>query len=145
MVLELAERYGAKGIRLPRDEVGMVLRKGRGGEERSGVMSKVVRVGVLRMLAEWGAWRMRGTGLAATARTYGVAQSGAMEEGYVIEVLRQIREPTAEVYFHPTVGERVEKLGANPGDLQTLLSPAVRRVIEERGLRLSTYLDLDEP
>ncbi|MGE5611559.1 MAG: hopanoid biosynthesis-associated protein HpnK [Bacillota bacterium] len=154
MVLELAERYGAKGIRLPRDEMREAWRGGCGTEKRSGssrcsepdvgLMSKVVRVGVLRLLAEWCAWRMQGTKLAAAARTYGVAQSGAMEEGYVLGLLQQLRPPTAEICFHPTVGERLEKLGANPGDLQTLLSPAVKRVIAERGLRLSTYLDLNE-
>lgn len=62
-----------------------------------------------------------------------------MREDYVIQVLRRLSVPTAELYFHPTTGSGSETLGPNAGDLATLLSPAVRQVIQERGLRLTTY------
>ena len=56
-----------------------------------------------------------------------------------MDVLRQMREPTAEIYFHPTLGERLDPLGPNPGDLATLLSPGVRALIRARGLLLTNY------
>ena len=62
-----------------------------------------------------------------------------MREAYVVDVLRRLREPAAEVYFHPTVGERLDPLGPNRGDLETLLSPRVRSTIAARGLVLTNY------
>ncbi len=62
-----------------------------------------------------------------------------MRENYVLDVLRRLRGPTAEVYFHPTVGERLDPLGPNRGDLETLLSPRVRAMIAARGLMLTNY------
>lgn len=50
--------------------------------------------------------------------------------------------PSAEIYFHPTTGPRTDALGPNPEELATLLSPAVRRAVEENSLRLCAYPDL---
>jgi hypothetical protein len=66
-------------------------------------------------------------------------QTGQIQEVYVINLLRRLRVPTAELYFHPSTEPGDEVLGPNPGDRATLLSPAVRQVIQERGLRLATY------
>jgi hypothetical protein len=69
-------------------------------------------------------------------------QSGRMAEGYVVGLLRRLEVPTAELYFHPSAASGSEALGPHPGDLATLLSPTVRQVIQERGLRLATYAAL---
>jgi hypothetical protein len=71
-------------------------------------------------------------------------QSGQMQEAYVVKLLRSLNVPTAELYFHPTTALESETLGRNPGDRVTLLSQAVRQVIQERGLRLATYPTLGE-
>jgi hypothetical protein len=71
-------------------------------------------------------------------------QSGCMEEAYVLKLLRRLNAPTAELYFHPSNTLRTEALGPNPDDLATLLSPAVRQVIQQRGIRLATYPTLTE-
>jgi hypothetical protein len=44
-----------------------------------------------------------------------------------------MQEP-AEMYFHPTVGQRLDGLGPNPGDLETLLDQEIRHAIEVHGL-----------
>ena len=79
-----------------------------------------------------------------TRRAYGVMQSGQMQEAYVVELLRCLREPAVELYFHPSTTAQTEALGPNPGDLAALLSPTVRRVIAERNLRLAAYSTLEE-
>jgi hypothetical protein len=67
------------------------------------------------------------------ARTYGFFQSGNMTEPYVRLILQRLQD-SAEIYFHPTEGPRLDELGPNPGDLETLLSPAIRDAIEKKGL-----------
>jgi hopanoid biosynthesis associated protein HpnK len=49
-----------------------------------------------------------------------------------------------ELYFHPTLASASVPLGPNRGDLATLLSPAVRQAIEERGWVRATYAALQE-
>jgi hopanoid biosynthesis associated protein HpnK len=47
-----------------------------------------------------------------------------------------------EFYFHPTLAAESEPLGANPGDLATLLSPAVRHALEVHGWVPASYATL---
>jgi hypothetical protein len=46
-----------------------------------------------------------------------------------------------EVFCHPTQGGESRPLGPNPGDLQALLSPAVRAAVDAGGVLLTTYLE----
>ncbi len=147
LVLPLAEKYGARGFRLPRDDLWMALR-----HDRRGAGTKVAWALAFALLCRWclpaltarSGDPLRHRRLVVTHRVYGVMETGQMEETYVVKVLRELSAPTAELYFHPTIGPNSEALGPNAGDLATLLSPAVRQVIEERGLRLTTYLALKE-
>jgi predicted glycoside hydrolase/deacetylase ChbG (UPF0249 family) len=139
LLLPLAEGYGARGVRLPRDDLSLALRY-----DRRQAMAKIAWAVALGLVCRWCQSRLRGRRLAVPRRVYGVMQSGQMQEAYVVEVLRHLREPTAELYFHPSTWAQREALGPNPGDLDTLLSPTVRQVIVERGLHLATYSTLEE-
>jgi hopanoid biosynthesis associated protein HpnK len=139
LLLPLAEACGARGVRLPRDELGLALRY-----DRRQAVAKTAWAVALGSVCRWCHSRLRGRRLAVPRRVYGVMQSGQMQEAYVVEALRHLREPTAEFYFHPSTSPQREALGPNPGDLDTLLSPTVRQVIVERGLRLATYSTLEE-
>jgi len=139
LLLPLAERYGARGLRLPRDDLRLALSYDR---RRAGI--KILWAVIFGPLCRWAQKQLQGHSLLTTHRVYGLMQSGKMETGYVVKVLRQLDVPTAELYFHPTTGPRQEAFGPNPSDLATLLSPAVREVIRERGLRLTNYLALQE-
>ncbi len=134
LLLPLAERYGAGGIRLPRDDLRLAL-----AYDRSHLGTKVAWAIAFGLLGRWCWRRLRGRDLVITARVYGLLQTGNMQEAYVVRVLRQLRAPTAELYFHPDTAPGGEVLGPNPGDLATLLSPAVRQAIRQRGLCLATY------
>jgi hopanoid biosynthesis associated protein HpnK len=133
-LLPLAHEFGARGIRLPHDRFVLAMRfdRRRFGEKAMwGLTFAVLRRLGMRRLRRWG--------LRAAERTYGLMQSGHMGEGYVLKALNQLSEPCAELYFHPTVGRRLDRLGPNRGDLKSLLSPSVRRMIEARQLQLATY------
>ena len=139
IVLSLARQYGACGLRIPRDEVRLSL-----AYDRRHCGLKLAWALVFRVLNRRSLRRLQGCGLVTVRRVYGLMQSGRMEEAYVLKLLRRLNVPTAELYFHPTHTVRTEALGPNPGDLATLLSPAVRQVIQQRGIRLATYPTLTE-
>ena len=136
-LLRLAEESGASGIRIPRDDWKLSLRF----PPRRFILSTIWAL-IYAPLASWALRLARASSLAVTDRVYGLFKSGSMTEDYVAGILQNLRERSAELYFHPTSGQRIAALGPNPGDLATLLSPRIRQIIEERGIRLSTYPSL---
>jgi hopanoid biosynthesis associated protein HpnK len=134
VVAALAARHGARGVRLVREGPGAV----RDARPRTAAAEALV-LGALARRCRPLARRHR---LAFTARTHGVVRSGAMDEAYLVELIRRLDGRGAEIFLHPST-ERSEPRGPNPGDLAAALSPAVRGAVEERGLRLGTYADLE--
>jgi hypothetical protein len=94
---------------------------------------------VFGLLSRWCANNLDGHSLKVAHRVYGLMQTGQMREDYVLRLLRQLQAPTAEIYFHPSTQTEDGAYGPNPSDLATLLSPAVRSILHERGLCLATY------
>jgi chitin disaccharide deacetylase len=137
LLIPLALRYGAKGVRLPRDELRFALRYDRGR-----VMTKLAWAAAFGALSRRCRRMLEGTQLAVADRVDGLMQIGRMEEQYVVKLLAHLTGSSAEVYFHPTSGARIDALGPNPGELQTLLSPVLRRAIEERKFELCGYPEL---
>jgi hopanoid biosynthesis associated protein HpnK len=133
ILLPLARQYGAGGIRLVREDLWLGLQ----GDRRR-TLTKVSWALAFGLLSRWGARRLRGSPFIVVQRVYGLMQSGQMTEGYLVSLLGRLTVPTAEVYFHPSTTAE-EAWGPNPGDLAALLSPAVRRLIGERHIRLATY------
>jgi hopanoid biosynthesis associated protein HpnK len=134
LLVPLAERFGARGIRLPRDELWPALRF-----DRRDAGTKLLWAAIFSLLCRRCISRLRGRRLAFTDRVYGLMQTGRMSEAYVVETLASLDASTAELFFHPALERGQERLGPNPEDLAALLSPLVRRVIEERGIQLATY------
>jgi hopanoid biosynthesis associated protein HpnK len=134
LVLPLAERYGARGLRLPRDEFWISI-----AHDRQRAAVKAVWAVVFGLLARYCMGQLDAHPLAVAHRVYGLMQTGRMNERYVLDLLRRLPVPTAELYFHPSTHTEDGASGPNPSDLATLLSPAVRSVIQERGLCLTTY------
>ncbi len=134
LLLPLAERYGAQGLRLPRDDLRISMRFDR---QRAG--AKVLHAIVFGLLGRWCVRQLDGHPLKVAHRVYGLMQTGRMSERYVVGLLGCLDVPTAELYFHPSTRAEGGPTGPNPADLATLLSPAVRGIIQERGLRLATY------
>lgn len=134
LLLPLAEEHGAQGLRLPRDDFWLSV-----GYDRRRAGLKAVWALVFGLLARHCVKQLEGHPLKVAHRVYGLMQTGQMRESYVVGLLRDLRVPTAELYFHPSTRVEDGALGPNPSDLAALLSPAVRDVIQARGLRLATY------
>jgi hopanoid biosynthesis associated protein HpnK len=134
LLLPLAEKYGARGLRLPRDDFWTSVSYSR---QRAGL--KALWATVFGILSRRCANNLDGHSLKVAHRVYGLMQTGQMREDYVLRLLGQLQAPTAEIYFHPSTQAEDGAYGPNPSDLATLLSPAVRSVLQERGLCLATY------
>jgi hopanoid biosynthesis associated protein HpnK len=134
LLLPLAEAHGARGLRLPRDDFWISMSYSR---QRAGL--KALWATIFGLLSRRCADNLDGHHLKVAHRVYGLMQTGQMREGYVLRLLGQLQAPTAEIYFHPSTQTEDSAYGPNPSDLATLLSPAVRSVLHERGLRLTTY------
>lgn len=139
LVLPLALRYGARGLRLPRDDLRLAM-----SYDRVQAGRKAAWAFTFGVLGRHCLNHLDGHPLAVADRVYGLMQTGQMGEAYVLGLLSQLQVPTAEIYFHPSTVFEGERLCPNPGDLATLLSPKVRRIIGERGMRLATYATLNE-
>jgi hypothetical protein len=81
-------------------------------------------------------------GLCHAGAVYGLIQTGAMSREYVAAVLCQTESETCELYFHPSTDATGTPLGANQGDLRTLIDPEIRSIVEHRGIELTTYAAL---
>jgi hopanoid biosynthesis associated protein HpnK len=134
LLLPLAEKHGAQGLRLPRDDFWTSVGYSR---QRAGLKS--LWATVFGLLSRRCASNLDGHPLKVAHRVYGLMQTGQMREDYVLRLLDRLQAPTAEIYFHPSTRTEDGAYGPNPSDLATLLSPAVRSVLQERGLCLTTY------
>jgi hopanoid biosynthesis associated protein HpnK len=137
IILPLAEKYGASGFRLPRDDLWLAVRY-----DHSSLGLKVMWAIIFGLLSAAYAPRLRAYRLDCTRRVFGLMQSGDMNEEYVLRVLSTIRVPSAELYFHPSTGGIPVHLGSNAGDLEALLSPKVRSILAQRQICRVSYSQL---
>ncbi len=132
-LLPLAEDFKAHGLRLPVDRLYQALRY-----SRQQALIKITWAIILGLVCRWCRSRLRGHPLSVPQQVYGILQTGHMHKAYVVKVLRDLRKPATELFFHPSTTLQ-NPFGPNPGDLETLLSADIRQVIEEQELQLATY------
>jgi chitin disaccharide deacetylase len=130
IVAALAARHGARAIRLPWEGLRAL------GDARP--RRAAAEAAVLGALALHGRATARRLGLTFADRVHGLVRSGAMDEGYVLALVRRLGPGTTELFLHPSTA-RGEPRGANPGDLAALTSPVVRRAVAARGLALGAW------
>jgi predicted glycoside hydrolase/deacetylase ChbG (UPF0249 family) len=133
-VCRLAREYGIPRVRLPNGEWEAL--KGFPGAEKAGT---AVLAGVFGAMGAWIESAAEGLEM---PRTWGLLRSGLMKEDYVCWLIGRLPEGTTEMYFHPTTDpkQRATDLPApthqSTTELETLLSPRVRRALEENGVEL---------
>ena len=137
LIIEIGVGYGMKALRVPSEPVA-VLRRAYPGER--------YRNPPYRPWIE--ALRRRSTraGMYVTDHVFGLAWSGRMVEERVLRLLPHLPDGVSEIYFHPAA-ERALPFVTTPRyhqreELATLLSPTLRRRIEELGICLVNYSDL---
>ena len=138
LVVEIGRDYGLRAVRLPAEPAD-ALRQAFPGEDIPR-QPPGFAVAALRR-------RLRRAGMVTNDQVFGIAWSGAMIEERILGLLPYLPAGVSELYCHPAT-ERSPALGAampgyrNTEELAALLSPQVRRRIEELGIGLATYGDL---
>lgn len=138
LIIPLAQQYGARGFRLPHDDLSLALTY-----DRQRAMQKIGWAFVFGIFWRIYITRLRGSELVVPERVYGLMQTGDMNEVYVLKLLQNINVNLAEIYFHPDTNLASQKMGPNAGDLATLVSSNVRQAIEMQRITLTNYANLN--
>ncbi len=137
-LIRLCEEFGVRRVRVVKGEMRLSLKL-----DRKHLPIKLVWGTVFNLLGQWCEKRLAGRGFIQPQKVYGLLQSGDMNEGYLLGLLKQMEAATSEIYAHPLAidADETAKL-ENPGgarELQALTSERVRLAIETAGFRLATY------
>ncbi|GAC1458405.1 MAG: hopanoid biosynthesis-associated protein HpnK [Chamaesiphon sp.] len=134
-LVELADEFNIKVIRLPSEELRMTL-----ALNRRNLLDKLIVSGVFTGLRRYGEHLLKSKGIAFADRVYGLLETGCMTEEYLLGLIPQITSDLVEFYSHPRmaiVGE--PKHGQ--AELDALLSHRVREVLAKSDFELTNYKD----
>ncbi|BAZ51623.1 YdjC-like protein [Nostoc sp. NIES-4103] len=138
ILVELAQEFKIRVIRLPSEELGINLKL-----NRSSLLTKLVWAGVFGRLRRYSEDLLTSQGIAFAKRVYGLLQTGSMTEEYLLGLIPQIQADLVEIYSHPAVvnhGEALNgPLGAGEAELAALLSKQVREVLIANNFELTNY------
>jgi hopanoid biosynthesis associated protein HpnK len=141
--LDLGDRFDVRRMRVPQDELRIALGFGCPNKLKTTGYAAVFYLLVSRMRK-----RLRNRGFLSTGRVYGNFQSGKMSEKYVLYVLDRLHARTNELYFHPAIHNGELPLDDQQrqcySEFNILISPTVAHRIQERGIRLTNYVKLDD-
>jgi hopanoid biosynthesis associated protein HpnK len=132
LVLAIGRDYGMTAIRIPVEPSGL---------DRS-LGATALRLWAGRLKA-----RARLAGLRTNDAVIGLADSGAMTEARVLELIQRIPPGISEMYFHPATRLTQALRAENPdydyeGELGALVSPRVKAALGASGLAPIAYRDL---
>jgi hopanoid biosynthesis associated protein HpnK len=142
IALELGSKYGARRMRVPVEERSLAL-----AFDRRDALRKTIHAILFGALARHMKKKLRARGYTFPERVYGNLQSGRMSEGYFLYMLDNLTAETTEIYFHPAVYGENRVLSDDQrqclSEFEALTSEQVRRRIEQRGLRLANYAEIE--
>ena len=144
-LLLLAKEHGVRAIRLTREDLACSLRL----DPRDSLRKRWESF-IFARLAAVAEPKLRAAGLVCPDALFGLHQSGALNETYVLNLLPQLQTGTTELYCHPAflpcpIAQRWTPDYQRDVELAALTSPAVRSAVEEHGVQLIGYRDLSVP
>ncbi len=130
ILLEDAAPLGIERMRLTRDPFGLNL-----GLARGRVVYRSVHALIFNRLGARARRALRRRGIRHTDRVFGLLQNARVDEAYVLRLLACLPAGDSELYSHPSLDEFKHEFDA-------LVSPRVRAMIDEAGVKLIRYQDL---
>jgi chitin disaccharide deacetylase len=127
-MLELCNRYGVSGLRVPEDDWELY-RRLYPDEARAHRLEALW----FSLLCARQRRRLRGTRLVTTRRCYGFFRSGRLDLPYLTRLIEQLPEGDHELHCHPDSSTE-----AGRTEMKALLSPELREALERRGVELAT-------
>jgi chitin disaccharide deacetylase len=134
IVLEAAEGFGIKHLRLPNEELSLHRRLSRRWPP------DVLTAATFTLLYRRNVKRARARGFIFAERVYGLLQTNRLDEAYLCDLLQHLGGETNEIYCHPDTATVCGK-----GELHALLSPNVKQTMARLGLKLTNYAELEAP
>ncbi|HLZ98709.1 MAG TPA: hopanoid biosynthesis-associated protein HpnK [Steroidobacteraceae bacterium] len=139
MLLRIGRDYGAPAMRIPAEPAWFA---GRGGAWAARTRGILLMPWISLMKA-----RLRAARVSHNDQIFGLADSGAMNEAKLLEILARLPAGVTEIYFHPAT-ESGAAIAASMGgyrhldELRALQSPRVRAVIDGAGIARGGYGDI---
>lgn len=135
LILAIGNDYGIKAMRVP-FEPASVLRRAAPGE----YISTPIYMPWVKFMAS----RLRKTGMIINDNVFGLQWSGAMTEDRLLSILEHLPAGLSELYLHPATSstDRLKSLMPgyqHVGEYLALTSPAVRKAVGDRGIKLVSY------
>lgn len=135
-LVELADEFNIKVIRLPSEELRLTLNL-----DRSDLQSKIIWSFVFAGLRRYGEGLLKAKRIGFVERVYGLLQTGRMTEEYLLRLIPQIRANLVEIYSHPAIAipGKPKPYGLGPAELDALLSEKVRETMLASAFELTNY------
>jgi hopanoid biosynthesis associated protein HpnK len=135
-MLDIGRRYGMRAVRVPWEAPRILDRI----EPRRGRPYAWLAAPWIALLRR----RVRGRGMTAPDRVFGLTWSGAMNEQRIGGVLQHLTDGLTEIYAHPATADSFA--GAASGyryrdELAALMAPDIKRLAQATGARAGGYLD----
>jgi hopanoid biosynthesis associated protein HpnK len=130
ILMQHARSWGIRGIRLTRDPFRINARLA-GGHW----FYRLSHTVVFHSLSRWARPQLDRQGIRHTARVFGLLQSGRVTEAYVRGLLSRLPGGDSELYSHPSLDKAKAEVDA-------LVSPTVRGLVQEHSIQLIRYQDL---
>ena len=139
ILLALSDRYPIKSLRLAREPFWITV-----VHDPRHLGYKISHAVIFRLLSAWARRRTSGHGIASNDRLYGLLESGAMTERYLLKLIRRLKPGTTEIYCHPGSSDCSEQARWMPGyrhdeETAALISPALREAVTRSGAILTSY------
>lgn len=127
MLLRIGGEFGISAVRLPREPAWAARRAG-------GALAGSTVAGLLSPWLAIMRRRLRAARIAHNDQVFGMADSGAMDEARLLEILGRLPEGVTEIYLHPAVESGAAIAASMSGyrhaqELAALLSPRVRAAV----------------
>jgi hopanoid biosynthesis associated protein HpnK len=137
MLLRIGGEFGISAVRLPREPAWAARRAG-------GALAGSTVAGLLSPWLAIMRRRLRAAGIAHNDHVFGMADSGAMDEGRLLEILGRLPEGVTEIYLHPAVVSGAAIAPSMSGyrhaqELAALLSERVRAAVGACGAAIGGF------
>lgn len=125
-----AADWGLESMRLTRDPLGINVAIARGRWAY-----RVSHSVIFHLLSRWARPQLLRSQIRHTSAVFGLLQSGHVDEQYLLSLLPRLPPGDSELYSHPCL----ENFKA---EFDALISPRVRRTVEDLRIELIRYQDL---
>lgn len=130
-LLDLAEEFNIKYIRLPYEELSLTAKIA-----PQGLVGKTITAFVFSRLRFAHQKSLATKNIGFTDRVYGLLQTGNMNEDYLVNLIPQMSGDLVEIYAHPNLE------GSGKIELEALLSPKLQAIIKSSAYQLTNFIDL---